>query len=176
MAKREKERKHRINEYIKSDEVRIVGGIEEVENGIYSLREALTLAYRYNVDLVEKSNSNGTPICELIEYNRFLYKLKKKEKEQKAKQVTNEVKELRFSPHTDDHDIEFKLKHAINFLGKNMKVRAYVEFRGREIQHKELGETLLLKFAEKLLEHGIAENLPKLEGRIMSMMFKPKKI
>lgn len=176
MAK-EKEPQFRINREIKADEVRIVGGVEEVEKGVYSIRDALNLAYKYDVDLVEKSNSSGMPICELIEYNKFLYQIKKKKKEQKVKQKDNlnEVKELRFSPNTDDHDIDFKFNHAVKFLEKKFKVKAIVKFKGREIQHKELGETLLLKFAERLSEFGTPECMPKLEGFYMSMIFKPKK-
>jgi translation initiation factor IF-3 len=168
---------HRINKQIHTDEVRIVGGIDEVENKIYSITEALDLAYKYNVDLVEKSNSKGMPICELIDYNKFLYQLKKRQKEQKNKQKnnSNEIKELRFTPNTDEHDIEFKLRHAINFLEKGYKIKAVVFFKGRQIQFKELGEALLLKFAEKLFEYGLPEQMPILNGKYMSMTIKPKK-
>jgi translation initiation factor IF-3 len=132
------------------------------------------LAEDLGVDLVEISPTAVPPVCRLIDYSKFLYQLKKKAKEQKAKQVKMEIKEIRFGPQTDDHDYNFKLKHAIGFLEDGDKVRAYVFFRGRSILFKEQGEVLLLRFANDLEEYGKVESMPKLEGKRMTIFIAPK--
>jgi translation initiation factor IF-3 len=137
-------------------------------------RDALKLAEDLGVDLVEISPTAVPPVCRLIDYSKFLYQLKKKAKEQKAKQVKMEIKEIRFGPQTDDHDYNFKLKHAIGFLEDGDKVRAYVFFRGRSILFKEQGEVLLLRFANDLEEYGKVESMPKLEGKRMTIFIAPK--
>ena len=167
-----KEAEHRINKFIKAPNVRLVG--ENIEIGVYSLEEALKMAMEQEVDLVEISPNADPPVCRVIDYNKFLYEKKKKEKEIKAKSQKSEVKEIRFTPNTDDHDFEFKSKHAIKFLQENNKVKAYVQFRGRNIVFKDRGEIILLKFAEKLTEWGSLEGMPKLEGKRMHAIFTPK--
>lgn len=167
------EPEHRINERIVANEVRLVG--ENVEQGVYSRSEALRLAQEQEVDLVEISPNAVPPVCRLIDYKKFLYDQKKKQKEMKAKQVNVTVKEIRFGPNTDDHDFDFKLKHAINFLKEGSKVRAHVFFKGRSIVFKERGEILLLKFVQDLAEYGVPEQLPKLEGKKMFVVINPKK-
>ncbi|OQA48226.1 MAG: Translation initiation factor IF-3 [Bacteroidetes bacterium ADurb.Bin302] len=155
------------------DEVRLVG--ENVEPGIYKFKEALRIADEQELDLVEISPSAVPPVCKIIDYSKFLYQLKKKEKEQKAKAAKIVVKEIRFGPQTDDHDYDFKLKHAINFLEEGSKLKAYVFFKGRSILFKEQGEVLLLRFANDLEEYGKVEQLPLLEGKRMIIMISPKK-
>lgn len=155
------------------DEVRLVG--ENVEPGIYKFKEALRIADEQELDLVEISPSAVPPVCKIIDYSKFLYQLKKKEKEQKAKAAKIVVKEIRFGPQTDDHDYDFKLKHAINFLEEGSKLKAYVFFKGRSILFKEQGEILLLRFANDLEEYGKVEQLPLLEGKRMIIMISPKK-
>lgn len=155
------------------DEVRLVG--ENVEPGIYKFKEALRIADEQELDLVEISPSAVPPVCKIIDYSKFLYQLKKKEKEQKAKVAKIVIKEIRFGPHTDDHDYDFKLKHAINFLEEGSKLKAYVFFKGRSILFKEQGEVLLLRFANDLEEYGKVEQLPLLEGKRMIIMISPKK-
>lgn len=155
------------------DEVRLVG--ENVEPGIYKFKEALRIADEQELDLVEISPSAVPPVCKIIDYSKFLYQLKKKEKEQKAKAAKIIVKEIRFGPQTDDHDYDFKLKHAINFLEEGSKLKAYVFFKGRSILFKEQGEVLLLRFANDLEEYGKVEQLPLLEGKRMIIMISPKK-
>lgn len=140
-----------------------------------STSEALRLAEASGLDLVEISPKADPPVCKIIDYRKFLYEQKKKEKEMKAKQSKIVLKEIRFGPNTDEHDFNFKLKHAIKFLSEGAKVKAYVFFRGRSIVYKEKGEILLLKFATELEEHGIVEQMPKLEGKRMIMLINPKK-
>ena len=167
-----KEAEHRINQFIRAQQVRLVG--DNVEVGIYSLQDALRIAQDQQLDLVEISPTVDPPVCKVIDYNKFLYDKKKKEKEMKAKSKVSEVKEIRFTPNTDDHDFDFKAKHAEGFLKDGNKVKAYVQFKGRAIQFQERGQLLLLKFAERLAEIAILENMPKMEGRRMLAMFAPK--
>ncbi len=140
-----------------------------------SVRDALSLAKELELDLVEISPNADPPVCRIIEYKKFLYDQKKKQKEMKAKQQKVVVKEIRFGPNTDDHDFNFKLKHAKKFLEEGSKLKAYVFFRGRTIVFKERGEILLLKFAQELEEYGTVEQLPRLEGKRMTVLFNPKK-
>jgi translation initiation factor IF-3 len=153
-------------------QVRLVG--DNVEVGVYQIQDALRMAQEQQLDLVEISPQADPPVCKIIDYNKFLYEKKKKEKEMKAKSKSAEVKEIRFTPGTDDHDFDFKAKHAENFLKEGNKVKAYVQFKGRAIMFKERGELLLLKFAERLVEFGQPEALPKMEGKRMLMIFAPK--
>ena len=164
---------HRINEQIRAKEVRIVG--DDMEPAVYPIAQALRMAEDREVDLVEISPNAQPPVCKLIDYSKFLYQLKKRQKEQKAKQVKVDVKEIRFGPQTDDHDYNFKLKHAIGFLQDGDKVKAYVFFKGRSILFKEQGEVLLLRFANDLEEYGKVEQMPQLEGKRMIMFLAPKK-
>ncbi|TAH01249.1 MAG: translation initiation factor IF-3 [Sphingobacteriales bacterium] len=170
--RREQQQEHRTNHMIRVPQVRLVG--ENVEVGVYSTQEALRIAQAQELDLVEISPQADPPVCKVIDYNKFLYDKKKKEKEMKAKAKVSEVKEIRFTPNTDDHDFEFKTKHAEGFLKDGNKVKAYVQFKGRAIQFKERGELILLKFAERLAEMGQPEALPKLEGKRMFLMLAPK--
>jgi len=167
-----KEAEHRINHFIRVPQVRLVG--ENVEVGIYSIQDALRMAQDQALDLVEISPTVDPPVCKIIDYNKFLYDKKKKEKEMKAKSKVSEVKEIRFTPNTDDHDFDFKAKHAEGFLKEGNKVKAYVQFKGRAIQFQDRGQLLLLKFAERLGEVGQPEGLPKLEGKRMLMIISPK--
>ncbi|HEX3024078.1 MAG TPA: translation initiation factor IF-3 [Chitinophagaceae bacterium] len=169
---RQQEPEHRINERIRSLQVRLVG--ENITVGIYPIQEALKIAQQQEMDLVEISPNADPPVCKVIDYKKFLYEKKKKEKEMKANAKQSEVKEIRFTPGTDDHDFDFKAKHAENFLKDGNKVKAYVQFKGRAIQFKERGELVLLKFAERLAEVGQPEALPKLEGKRMFLMLTPK--
>jgi translation initiation factor IF-3 len=153
--------------------VRLVG--ENVEPAVMSLRSALALAKELELDLVEISPKADPPVCRITEYKKFLYDQKKKQKEIKAKQAKVVVKEIRFGPNTDDHDFQFKAKHARKFLEEGCKLKAYVFFRGRTIVFKERGEILLLKFAQELEDVGMVEQLPKLEGKRMTIIFNPKK-
>ncbi|MGL5272844.1 MAG: translation initiation factor IF-3 [Phocaeicola sp.] len=164
---------HRINEQIRVKEVRIVG--DDVEPAVYSIHQALKMAEDREADLVEISPNAVPPVCRIIEYSKFLYQLKKRQKEQKAKQVKVNVKEIRFGPQTDDHDYNFKLKHAMGFLQDGDKVKAYVFFKGRSILFKEQGELLLLRFANDLEEYAKVEQLPVLEGKRMIIFLAPKK-
>jgi translation initiation factor IF-3 len=148
---------------------------DNVESAVMSVRDALSLAKELELDLVEISPKADPPVCRIIEYKKFLYDQKKKQKEMKAKQQKVVVKEIRFGPNTDDHDFNFKLKHAKKFLEEGSKLKAYVFFRGRTIVFKERGEILLLKFAQELEEYGTVEQLPKLEGKRMTVLFNPKK-
>ena len=155
-------------------EVRLVG--ENVETGVYTLAEAKSIAYKMELDLIQ-INANVIPsICKIDDFRKFLYDLKKKKKDQekKSKQNAVELKELRFTPNTDDHDFDFKLNHAKAFLTKGNKVKAFVFFKGREIKYKEKGEYILLKFVTELEDFGVPEALPKLEGNRMSVIVKPK--
>jgi translation initiation factor IF-3 len=154
-------------------EVRLVG--DNVDSAVMSTPAALALAKELELDLVEISPNADPPVCRIIEYKKFLYDQKKKQKEMKAKQQKVVVKEIRFGPNTDDHDFNFKLKHAKKFLEEGSKLKAYVFFRGRTIVFKERGEILLLKFAQELEEYGTVEQLPRLEGKRMTVLFNPKK-
>lgn len=164
---------HRINEQIRAREVRIVG--DDVEPAVYPIGQALKMAEEHEADLVEISPNAVPPVCRIIDYSKFLYQLKKRQKEQKAKQVKVNVKEIRFGPQTDDHDYNFKLKHAIGFLQDGDKVKAYVFFKGRSIIFKEQGEVLLLRFANDLEEYAKVEQMPLLEGKRMIIFLTPKK-
>ena len=163
---------YRINEQIRVREVRIVG---DSGSTVVPTREALDMARDQGVDLVEISPNANPPVCRLIDYSKFLYQQKKRQKEMKAKQVKVEVKEIRFGPQTDEHDYQFKLKHAKEFLEEGNKVRASVFFRGRSILFKEQGEVLLLRFANDLEEYGKVEGMPSLEGKKMFLYLAPKK-
>ena len=170
--KHEKTNHYRVNEQIRVKEVRIVS-----DNGstVIPTRQALEMARNEGVDLVEISPNAQPPVCRLIDYSKFLYQQKKRAKELKAKQVKQEVKEIRFGPQTDEHDYNFKLKHAKEFLEEGNKVRAFVFFRGRSILFKEQGEVLLLRFANDLEEYGKVEQMPALEGKRMFIYIAPKK-
>lgn len=163
---------YRVNEQIRAREVRVVS---DEGASVMPTRQALDLARQEGVDLVEISPNAQPPVCRIIDYSKFLYQQKKRQKEMKQKQVKQEVKEIRFGPQTDEHDYQFKLKHAIEFLEEGNKVRAYVFFRGRSILFKEQGEVLLLRFANDLEEYGKVEQLPKLEGKKMFLYMAPKK-
>ena len=165
---------HRINEGIRGvREVRLVG--DNVENGIYSIQEALNIAEEQELDLVEISPQAEPPVCKVMDYQKFCYQQKKKAKEIKAKAAKVVIKEIRFGPQTDDHDYEFKLRHAKEFLTEGAKVKAYVFFKGRSILFKEQGEVLLLRFANDLEELAKVDSLPVLEGKRMILMLSPKK-
>lgn len=153
--------------------VRVVG--EEIETAVMSIQDALKLADSLELDLVEISPNADPPVCRIVDYQKFLYQQKKKQKEIKAKATRVVVKEIRFSPNTDDHDYNFKLRHAIKFLEEGAKVRAYVFFKGRSILFKEQGEVLLLRFANDLEEYGKVEQLPRLEGKRMIISISPKR-
>ena len=169
-----KEDPHRINDKIRGVlQVRLIG--DNVEQGIYSFQQAMKIADDQNLDLVEIAPTANPPVCRVIDYQKFLYAQKKKQKEAKANAKKQEVKEIRFGPQTDDHDYNFKLKHAIEFLKDGNKVKSYVFFRGRSIVFKEQGELLLSRFAQDLAEVGKPEATPKLEGKRMIMMLAPKK-
>ena len=170
--RKEQQQEHRTNHMIRVPQVRLVG--DNVEVGVYPTQEALKMAQEQQLDLVEISPTADPPVCKIIDYNKFLYEKKKKEKEQKAKSKTSEVKEIRFTPNTDDHDFDFKAKHAEKFLKEGNKVKAYVQFKGRAIQFKERGELLLLKFAERLNDSGVLEGMPKMEGKRMLAIWAPK--
>lgn len=164
---------HRINDRIRVPEVRLVG--DNVEQGVYPTREALNMARDLDLDLVEISPTAKPPVCRIMDYQKFVYQQKKKQKEQRAKTVKVVVKEIRFGPQTDDHDYDFKLKHAKGFLEDGSKVKAYVFFRGRSIIFKDQGEVLLLRFASDLADYAKVEQLPQLEGKRMIIMLSPKK-
>ena len=159
---------------IRAKEVRIVG--DEVEPKVYPIAQALRLAEEHEADLVEISPNAQPPVCRIIDYSKFLYQLKKRQKEQKAKQVKVNVKEIRFGPQTDDHDYNFKLKHAKGFLEDGDKVKAYVFFKGRSILFKEQGEVLLLRFANDLEDYAKVDQMPVLEGKRMTIQLSPKKV
>ena len=169
----QKENPHRINREITAPQVRLVGDNIE-RSDIYPLPEALRMAQEQELDLVEISPKAEPPVCRIIDYQKFLYQQKKKAKEIKAKSVKVVVKEIRFGPQTDDHDYNFKLKHAENFLKEGAKVKAYVFFRGRQIVFKDQGEILLLRFIQDLEEWAKVEQMPKLEGKRMSILLAPK--
>ena len=152
----------------------LVGDNIEKGKSIYSIEEALRIADEMNLDLVEIAPQNDPPVCKILDYQKFLYQLKKKQKAIKAKTVKVVIKELRFGPNTDDHDYNFKLKHAEKFLNDGAKVKAFVFFKGRSILFKEKGEILLLKLAQDLDELGIVEQMPRLEGKRMTIFIAPK--
>lgn len=152
--------------------VRVVG--ENVDVNIYSLKDALAIASSQGLDLVEISPNATPPVCKVIDYKKFLYDQKKRQKEIKAKSAKVVLKEIRLGPHTDDHDFNFKVKHAIKFLEEGAKVKVYVFFKGRSIIYKDNGEIILLKFAQAIEEVGKVEKLPKLEGKRMIMIVAPK--
>ena len=148
---------------------------ENIEPGIYNFKEALAMAENLELDLVEISPTANPPVCRIVDYKKFLYELKKKQKEIKAKTAKVVVKEIRMGPQTDEHDFNFKLKHAKSFLQEGAKVKVEVFFRGRSIVYKDQGEIILLKFAQELMEYGKVEKLPLLEGKRMIMIIAPKK-
>lgn len=162
-----------INEKIRVPEVRVVG--DDIEAGVYSIDQARKMAGGQELDLVLISPKAKPPVCRIVDYSKFKYEHKKKQKELKAKAQKTVVKEIRFGPNTDEHDFQFKLKHAENFLTEGAKVKAYVHFVGRTIVYKERGELLLLKFAEALDELAKVEQMPKLEGKRMFLYLAPKK-
>lgn len=191
MAKRQRQQRRapakpyfRTNEAIRIPKIRLVGdNLDEisqvagrkVDPDVYDTRRALEWARALDLDLVEISPKADPPVCKIIDYKKFLYIKKKKDKEIKSKAVKTVVKEIRFGPNTDDHDFNFKLKHAEKFLNDGAKVKAYVHFRGRSIVFKDRGELLLLRLLKELENIGVAENLPKLEGRRMIVVIAPKK-
>jgi translation initiation factor IF-3 len=174
MKKDDLKQQYRVNNEIRAREVRIVGD-DKQGSTVVPLQKALQLATQEGLDLVEVSPNAQPPVCRLIAYSKFLYQQKKRQKELKAKQIKVEVKEIRFGPQTDDHDYDFKLKHAKSFLAEGNKVKAYVFFRGRSILFKEQGEVLLLRFANDLEEYGKVEQMPVLEGKRMTIFVGPKK-
>lgn len=172
-APQQPEAEHRINNRIRVPKVRLVG--DNIENpGVYTIQEAMKMADDQELDLVEISPTADPPVCKILDYQKFLYQQKKKQKEIKAKQVKVTVKEIRFGPQTDDHDYDFKLKHAQKFIEEGSKVKAYVFFRGRSIVFKEQGEILLLRFANDLEEVAKVEQMPVLEGKRMTVFLAPK--
>ena len=164
---------YRINERIRVREVRLVG--DNVEQGVFPTSQALRIAEDLGLDLVEISPNAAPPVCKVTDYQKFLYQQKKRQKEQKAKSVKVVVKEIRFGPQTDDHDYNFKLKHAKGFLEDGDKVKAYVFFKGRSILFKEQGEVLLLRFANDLEDYAKVDQMPVLEGKRMTIQLSPKK-
>ena len=173
MKKDNLKQQYRVNEQIRVREVRIVG--DGIESTVLPTFKAIQMAEQRGVDLVEISPNAEPPVCRLIDYSKFLYQQKKHQKEIKAKQVKVDVKEIRFGPQTDDHDYNFKLKHAQGFLSDGDKVKAYVFFKGRSILFKEQGEVLLLRFAADLEDYGKVEQMPQLEGKRMIMFIAPRK-
>ncbi|MBX2876464.1 MAG: translation initiation factor IF-3 [Saprospiraceae bacterium] len=178
------ESQFRINDQIRIPEVRLVGdNLEEIseaigqkiETGVYPTRRLRDYAYQMDLDLVEISPKASPPVVRIINFKKFLYEKKKKQKEIKAKALKTVIKEIRFGPNTDDHDFDFKLRHARKFLEEGAKVKAYVHFKGRTIVFKDRGELLLLRFLKELEELGAAEALPRLEGRRMTVIVSPKK-
>lgn len=170
---KKKEAEHRVNDAIVAKEIRLV--MEGSEPQIMTVKEAIALADEQELDLVEISPNAVPPVCKIMDYNKFLYEQKRKQKELKAKQSKVVIKEIRFGPNTDDHDFNFKLAHARSFLEEGSKVKAYVFFRGRTIVFKDRGELLLLRFAQELADLGTIEAMPKLEGKRMTIMINPKK-
>jgi translation initiation factor IF-3 len=173
MKKENPKLQYRVNEQIHAREVRIVG--DGIESTVLPTFKAIQMAEQKGVDLVEISPNAEPPVCRLIDFSKFLYQQKKHQKEIKAKQVKVDVKEIRFGPQTDEHDYNFKLKHAQGFLSDGDKVKAYVFFKGRSILFKEQGEVLLLRFAADLEEYGKVDQMPQLEGKRMIMFISPKK-
>jgi translation initiation factor IF-3 len=182
---RQQQAEHRINEFIRVPEVRLVGDNleeisaavgEKVESAVYSTSKLQKWAETMTLDLVEISPNADPPVVRITDYNKFLYQKKKKEKEIKANAVKQQLKEIRFGPETGEHDFEFKLRHAKTFLSEGNKVKAYVQFRGRAIMFKERGELLLLRFLKELEEYGAAEQLPRMDGKRMMVIIAPKKV
>ena len=163
---------YKIGRDIRHPKVRVVG--ENIESGIFTIQEAIKMAEDLEMELVEISPNADPPVCRIVDFQKFVYEKKKKEKELKAKTKKQEMKEIRFTPHTDEHDFEFKSKHAENFLKEGNKVRAYVMFKGRASAFKGQGEVLLLKFAQRLEEVGVPDQLPKMEGKRMFITLMPK--
>jgi translation initiation factor IF-3 len=161
-----------INTQIRVPQVRLVG--ENVELGVYDTAQALEMARKQEADLVMINEKADPPVCRIVDYGKYLYEKKKRDKDLKAKSVKVELKEIRFGPNTDDHDFNFKVNHSLKFLQQGHKVRATLMFRGRSIIHKDRGELLLLQFIEKLEEHGKPEQMPKLEGKKMFVQINPK--
>lgn len=172
LRRKEEKYPNRINRLITASKLRLVG--ENVEQGVYSFNDAIRMAEEQQLDLVEISPNADPPVCRITDYKKFLYEKKKKEKEMKANAKKQEMKEIRFTPNTDDHDFDFKTKHAESFLKEGDKVRAFVQFKGRAIVFKDRGEMLLLKFAQRLEEVGIPDALPKMEGKKMFITLNPK--
>ncbi|WP_169738979.1 translation initiation factor IF-3 [Mangrovimonas yunxiaonensis] len=172
-ARVNKEDQHRINSKIRAEKVRVVG--DNVEVGVYPIKQALSIADEQGLDLVEISPKADPPVCKVMDYKKFLYEQKKREKALKAKASKVVVKEIRFGPQTDDHDYDFKKKHAEKFLKDGAKLKAFVFFKGRSIVFKEQGQILLLRLAQDLEEFGKVEQMPKLEGKRMTMFIAPKK-
>ena len=172
-VRREDTAKHRINEKIVAPEIRLV--LDGQEPLVISVSEALKMAETEDMDLVEISPNANPPVCKLLDYRKFLYNQKKKQKELKAKQSKVVIKEIRYGPNTDDHDFNFKLAHAKKFLEEGSKLKAYVFFRGRTIVFKDRGEILLLRLAQELEDYGVVEQMPKLEGKRMTIMINSKK-
>jgi translation initiation factor IF-3 len=182
--KKEVEPEHKLNLLIKAPEVRIVGdSLEdlseivgtEIKPGVYKTQIAVQWAEKAELDLIEITPNANPPVCRIADYSKFLYQKKKREKEIKANTTKTVIKEIRFTPETGEHDIDFKVRHAIEFLQDGAKVRAYVQFKGRGITFISRGELLLLKFLQALDEHGQPEGLPKMEGKRMSVIVNPKK-
>ncbi|HDZ13650.1 MAG TPA: translation initiation factor IF-3 [Pricia sp.] len=170
--RRENKNPHKINRKILAPEVRLVG--DNVEPSVMPIREALDKSVEFGLDLVEISPNANPPVVKIMDYKKFLYEQKKREKAMKAKASKVTVKEIRFGPNTDDHDYEFKKKHAEGFLKDGAKLKAYVFFKGRSIVYKDKGEILLLKLAQELEDVGKVEQLPRLEGKRMTMFIAPK--
>ena len=164
----------RINREIRARMVRLVGDNIDNQNQVIPFSQALKMAEDQELDLVEISPTADPPVCKILDYQKYMYHLKKKQKEIKAKTVKTVVKEIRFGPNTDDHDYNFKLKHAMNFLEEGDKVKAFVFFKGRSIVYKEQGEILLLRFAQDLEEYGKVDQMPRLDGKRMTMFLSPK--
>ncbi len=173
MRRPQQEDAHQINDKIRAKEVRLVG--DNVEQGVYPTSEALKMAEEQELDLVVISDKAEPYICRILDYKKFLYEQKKKQKELKAKQVKVVLKEIRFGPQTDEHDFQFKKKHAEKFLEEGSKLKTYVFFKGRSIVFKDQGEILLLKLAQELEHVGKVDQMPKLEGKRMIMLMSPKK-
>ncbi|MGI9526252.1 MAG: translation initiation factor IF-3 [Weeksellaceae bacterium] len=173
--RRQQEDRHKINEKIRVPEVRVVGDVEGIKIGIYPTQKALEMADENDLDLVLITENANPPVAKILDYKKFLYDEKKRQKEMKAKQTKVTIKEVRFGPNTDDHDYEFKKRHAESFLKDGSKLKAYVFFKGRSIVFKDQGEILLLRLAQDLEEVGKVEQMPKLEGKRMIMMMAPKK-
>ncbi|MFN4123759.1 MAG: translation initiation factor IF-3 [Flavobacteriales bacterium] len=171
--KAKKEDAHRINGNIRAAQVRLVG--EGIEPKIYSLSEALKIAQQMELDLVEIAPNAEPPVCRIIDYGKFLYEQKKKQKQMKQNAAKTVIKEIRFGPNTDDHDFNFKLNHAKKFLQEGAKIKAFVFFKGRTILFKEKGEILLMKFVQELDDFGKAESMPVMEGKRMIVFIAPKK-
>ena len=172
-GKKDRDNGYAINEEIRSPEVRLVG--DNVEEGIYPVQKAQRIANELELDLIEIVPQAQPPVCRIMDYQKFMYQQRKRQKEQKAKSTKVVVKEIRFGPQTDDHDYNFKLKHAIEFLKEGSKVKSYVFFKGRSILFKEQGEVLLLRFANDLEEYAKVDQMPVLEGKRMTIMLPPKK-